>query len=125
MSAAHGVERGVGIPEMPSKTRTTPRRYTMARTLTPFHEVDRLFSDLTRTPASVGMPMDLYRDGDNFVAQVDLPGVDPASIDVDVEDRTLTVRAERTSATGAQVRTWLTRERPSGTSTRQLTLGSR
>lgn len=99
----------------------------MARTsFTPFQEVDRFFSDLTRTPASVGMPMDLYRDGDRFIAEIDLPGVDPASVDVDVEDRTLTVRAERKAASkGDSERSWLTRERPTGTFARQLTLGSR
>ena len=98
----------------------------MARSFTPFQEVDRFFSDLTRTPASVGMPMDLYRDGDRFVAEIDLPGVDPASVDVDVEDRTLTVRAERKPASAADAdRAWLTRERPTGTFARQLTLGSR
>ena len=97
----------------------------MARTLSPFHEVDRLFSDLTRTPASVGMPMDLYRDGDAFTAEIDLPGVDPSSIDVDVEDRTLTIRAERAATAADGERASLTRERPSGTFARQLTLGSR
>ena len=53
----------------------------MARMLSPFQEVDRFFSDMTRTPASVGMPMDLYRTGDNFYAEIDLPGVTrPASM---------------------------------------------
>lgn len=96
----------------------------MARMLSPFHEVDRFFSDMTRTPASVGMPMDLYRNGDSFYAEIDLPGVDPASIDVDVEDRTLTIRAER-AAEQQQERSWLTRERPTGAFARQLTLGGR
>ena len=97
----------------------------MARMLSPFQEVDRLFSDLSRTPASVGMPMDLFREGDSFVAEIDLPGVDPSSIDVDVEDRTLTIRAERAAAPVEGERSWLTRERPTGTFARQLTLGSR
>ena len=62
----------------------------------PFRDLDRwLTNGLVRTPASVGMPLDLYRKGESFVAHIDLPGVDPATIDVDVEDRTLTVRAER------------------------------
>ena len=30
----------------------------MARTLHPFQDMDRLLTDLTRTPAAVGMPMD-------------------------------------------------------------------
>ncbi|SHI32968.1 heat shock protein Hsp20 [Actinomyces denticolens] len=97
----------------------------MARTLNPFQDMDRLFTDLTRTPAAVGMPMDLFREGDTFYAEIDLPGVDPASVDVDVDDRTLTVRAERKATTGEDERSWLTRERPTGTFARQLTLGSR
>jgi HSP20 family protein len=94
----------------------------MARTLDPFREMDRWFSDVARTPASTAMPMDLYREGDAFVTRIDLPGVDPASIDVDVDDRTLTVRAERKGATSEGAK-WLVHERPSGTFARQLTLG--
>jgi len=94
----------------------------MARAFDPFTQVDRWFSDVARTPASAAMPMDLYRDGDVFVACVDLPGVDPASIDVDVDDRTLTVRAQR-NAEITDEQKWLVRERPVGTFARQLTLG--
>ena len=94
----------------------------MARAFDPFREMDRWFADAARTPTSTAMPMDLYRDGDVFVTRIDLPGVDPASIDVDVDDRTLTVRAERkVEMTDSQK--WLVRERPSGTFARQLTLG--
>jgi HSP20 family protein len=94
----------------------------MARTFDPFREMDRWFSDVARTPASAAMPMDLYRDGDVFVTRIDLPGVDPASIDVDVDDRTLTVRAQRKADTTEEQK-WLVRERPAGTFARQLTLG--
>ncbi|GAA2107140.1 Hsp20/alpha crystallin family protein [Brevibacterium salitolerans] len=91
----------------------------------PLRDLDRFFTDVTRTPNSLALPMDLYREGETFVARIDMAGVDPASIDVDVEDRTLTVRAERTaSAPGADVK-WLTRERATGTFARQLTLGNR
>ncbi len=87
-----------------------------------FRELDRLFSDALRAPASGAMPMDLYRAGESFVVTIDLPGVDPASIDVDVEDRTLTVRAERRFQP-PEAAQWLTRERPFGAVARQLTLG--
>ena len=86
-------------------------------------DLDRwLAGNMVRTPASVGMPLDLYRDGETFIARNDLPGVDPATIDVDVEDRTLTVRAERPAREAEGVQ-WLAHERPSGTFARQLTLG--
>ena len=86
---------------------------------------DRLFGEGLRAPSgSAGgvMPMDLYRSGESFVAHIDLPGVDPDSIDIDVEDRTLTVRAQR-SAPEAGDAQWLSRERPTGTFARQLSLG--
>ncbi|MBC9820679.1 Hsp20/alpha crystallin family protein [Terrabacter sp. MAHUQ-38] len=96
-------------------------------TFDPFRSLDRTFDrllgdSLRSTAGGAIMPMDLYRSGESFVAHIDLPGVDPGSIDIDVEDRTLTVRAERTAPEeeGAQ---WLSRERPTGTFARQLSLG--
>lgn len=91
-------------------------------TFDPFREMDRLLTAATRTSASMAMPLDLYRDGETFVARVDLPGVDPATVDVDIEERTLTIRAQRRTEPESQVQ-WLSHERPSGTFARQLTLG--
>ena len=70
------------------------------------------------TPALPGLPMDLYRSGDHYVLHIDLPGADPGSVDVNVEDRTLMIRAERTAHPEADPR-WLARERPSSTYVRQ------
>ena len=81
---------------------------------------DRLFNEGTRGTA---MPMDLYRSGDTFTVRMDLPGVDADSIDIDVDDRTLTVRAERHQDEHAEGATWVSRERMTGTYARQLTLG--
>ncbi|WP_454293408.1 Hsp20/alpha crystallin family protein [Salana multivorans] len=95
----------------------------MARTYDPFRELDRLMGQmLTTERASAQMPMDLYRAGDHYVLAMDLPGVDPASIDVNVEDRTLTIRAERATSAAGDVQ-WLAKERASGTYARQLTVG--
>ncbi|MDY2941828.1 MAG: Hsp20/alpha crystallin family protein [Varibaculum sp.] len=89
----------------------------------PFHDFDRFFNAAFRpTATGLGMPMDLYKDGDSFIATIDLPGVDPATIDINVEDRTLTVSAERKGVEGEGLQ-WLNHERPSGTFARQLTLG--
>lgn len=90
----------------------------------PFREIDRAFSQLLAgadRPATV--PMDAYRHGDSFVAHLDLPGVDPASIDISVEQNMLTISAERhwTPVEGDQV---LTTERLQGRFTRQLFLGN-
>lgn len=67
-------------------------------------------------------PLDLYRTDDTYVLSLDLPGVDAGSIDVGVDGRVLTVRAQRTapSIDGA---TWISRERSSGAYVRKLRLG--
>lgn len=89
----------------------------------PFRELDRLLGEGVRgATTSTSLPMDLYRDGDRFVGLIDMPGVDPASIDIDVEDRTLTVRAERRPTGGSDAK-WVMRERSAGTFARQLALG--
>jgi HSP20 family protein len=95
----------------------------------PLHEIDRLFGQVSRAAAAGArvMPMDLYRQGDGFVLKADLPGVNPDSIDIDVDDRTLTIRAERPAEeldTGQGNNTWLSRERTTGTFARQISLGS-
>ncbi|MGO1590321.1 MAG: Hsp20/alpha crystallin family protein [Ancrocorticia sp.] len=94
----------------------------MATTYDPFRELERLFNGNARVPGSTAMPMDLYRKGDTFIARVDLPGVNPDSIDIDIDERTLTVRAERPAESGEDIK-WLSRERPAGTFARQLNLG--
>jgi HSP20 family protein len=95
----------------------------MATYWDPFQEMDRLFSSFAgNARQSGGMPMDLFRTGDHYVLSMDLPGVDPGTIDVSVEDRTLTIRAERTQRSDGEAQ-WLVRERPAGTFARQLTVG--
>lgn len=89
----------------------------------PFREMDRLLSGAVQNARNAaGMPMDLFKSGDHYVLSADLPGVDPGTIDVSVEERTLTIRAERTprSDAGSQ---WLLHERPTGTFARQMTVG--
>lgn len=89
----------------------------------PFRELDRLserlWGSLTRP---VSLPMDAYRHGEAFVVKLDLPGIDPSSVEVSVEQNVLTVKAERTwtPAEGDEV---LVAERPQGSFSRQLFLG--
>jgi HSP20 family protein len=68
------------------------------------------------------MPMDLYRSGDHYVVHADLPGVDPGSIEVSVDNNTLTIKAERTGRTEESV-DWIASERFTGAYLRQLSLG--
>lgn len=87
----------------------------------PFREVDQLLNRTAEAGRWVGMPMDAYRRGDEFIVDLDLPGVDRDSIDVTVERNVLQVSAERRARHGDDD-LMLTTERPRGTVTRQLFL---
>ena len=98
----------------------------MANLFDPFRDLDRLAERMFTSAVDIGqamraMPIDLYRDGDHWTLVCDLPGVDPSSIDIDVDGRVLTIRAERPA--GPEGVEWLAQERVSGTFARQLTLG--
>ena len=89
----------------------------------PFRELDRLTQQVFGTAAHpAAMPMDAYRQGDNFYVCLDLPGISAESIDLTVEQNVLTVRAERVPfhADGAET---IVAERTYGTFTRQVFLG--
>ncbi|MGW2650074.1 Hsp20/alpha crystallin family protein [Streptomyces sp. NPDC001393] len=89
----------------------------------PFRDLDRLTQQMFGTLARpAAMPMDAYQSGDAFVAHFDLPGVDPDSVDLNVERNVLTVRAERSGPDAKEV-DLLVAERPHGVFSRQLFLG--
>ena len=91
----------------------------------PFRELDRLTQQVFGTPGTwsrpTAMPMDAYRDGDQFVVCFDLPGISPDAIELDVERNVLTVKAERRPI-GKDVEMQGS-ERPLGAFSRQLFLG--
>jgi HSP20 family protein len=68
------------------------------------------------------MPMDLCKIDDHYVLTADLPGVDPGSVDVNVDNGTLTISAHRT-ARSEDAAQWLANERFFGSYRRQLSLG--
>jgi HSP20 family protein len=68
------------------------------------------------------MPMDAYRRGEDFFVHLDVPGINPSSIEVSAERNVLVVKAQR-SWQRREGDEWLVAERPQGTYTRQLFLG--
>jgi HSP20 family protein len=90
----------------------------------PFRDIDRLTQQLTGAMRyqATPIPMDAYRRGGTVWVHFDLPGADPSSIDIQVEQNALTVRAERffEERDGDEV---LVRERHEGAFSRQLFLG--
>ncbi|MDQ4032968.1 MAG: Hsp20/alpha crystallin family protein, partial [Actinomycetota bacterium] len=90
----------------------------------PFRELDRLtqqvFGQTGTWSQPAVMPMEAYRQGEQFVVHFDLPGVDPESIDLNVERNVLTVKAQRQPTTDTEQVETLVAERPYGAFSRQL-----
>src|ERR1700753_3246593 len=72
----------------------------------PFRELDRFAQQVLGTASRPAvMPMDAWREGEEFVVEFDLPGIDADSLDIDPN------------------REMLATERPRGVFSRQLVLG--
>lgn len=88
----------------------------------PFRELDRFTQQVLGTAARpTAMPMDAWRQGDEFFVEFDLPGINADSLDIDIERNVVTVRAERPAVDPD--REMLAAERPRGVFSRQLVLG--
>lgn len=88
----------------------------------PFRDLDRLAQQVMGTAARPAvMPMDAWREGEEFFVEFDLPGINADSLDLDVERNVVTVRAERPGIDPG--REMLATERPRGVFSRQLVLG--
>ena len=90
----------------------------------PLVDLERIGSELFGPIArwSTAMPLDAFRHEDSWTVRVDLPGVDPSTVDLTVDRNVLRIEATRNwqPGEGDQV---LAIERPRGTFTRQLMLG--
>ncbi|WP_329112124.1 Hsp20/alpha crystallin family protein [Streptomyces sp. NBC_01353] len=91
----------------------------------PFRELDLLTQQLM-SPGTWSrpspMPMDAYREGDEYVVALDIPGVSADAIDIDVERNMLTVKAERRPVAKADDGQMELSERPLGVFSRQIML---
>ncbi|GAB3621878.1 HSP20 family small heat-shock protein [Glutamicibacter endophyticus] len=89
----------------------------------PFRDLDRLTQQVFGTMSRpTTMPLDAWRDGDEFFVELDLPGIDPDKLDIDVERNVLTIKAERACHIPDAVDA-VASERSWGVFSRQLVLG--
>lgn len=90
----------------------------------PLAEVERLFNRMERDwTGGIGIPMDAFTKDDAFHLRFDLPGVSADQIDLTSEKNTLTLTVSRPVEESDDV-VWTVRERPTGTHTRQVRLGT-
>lgn len=91
-------------------------------------DMNRLFSTFFEQPSGGGnmrrwVPaMDLAEHEDHFELTADLPGIEPDDVEIEVEDRVLTVRGERKHEQREEKAGMLRVERATGAFHRALTL---
>jgi HSP20 family protein len=94
------------------------------------NEMNRLFNTVFDTPAANGgttlrrwMPaMDLVETDDHFVLRADLPGLSEEDVNIEVEDRVLTISGERKAEHELSKEGYHRVERAFGSFSRALTL---
>lgn len=87
----------------------------MMRRFDPFFDFESANSVDTK------MPADLYREGDTYYLEIDIPGVSLEDIDIEVEKSTLTVSATRPRVRDEE-RTMIMKGRPHGSFVRRFFL---
>ena len=85
-----------------------------------FAGFERLFDDMGRSDN--GLPMDFYETDSALVLELAVPGVSASGVDVSVEGRQLTVRAELPVAPSEENRRYWLRSLPHGAYTRTIRL---
>jgi HSP20 family protein len=90
----------------------------------PFRDLDRFTQGLLGSEGRrlVALPVDAYRVGDEFVMELEVPGVDPSSVDLTVEKNVLTVKVDRQHTWPSDAEVFVS-ERAEGSVTRQFFLG--
>ncbi len=100
----------------------------------PWGEVDRLRREMDRLvgalsgdvgqAAAAGLypPLNVYEEGSSYVVTAEMPGVDPADLEINVEGRTLTIKGERKGPDIPEGARYHRRERGYGRFSRAVTL---
>ena len=96
----------------------------MTRFMDPFDEMDRMLSAMGGSWRGGRMPLDAFEKDGEYTLRFDLPGVAADDLDITVENKILTVKAQRSfeDTVGAN---WMLRERPTGIHSRTVRLGDR
>ena len=102
----------------------------------PFGEMLRMQRDMDRIFTRMGTPagaetvgpvawmpkIDVKSKGDDIVVRAEVPGIDPADVDIEVTDNVLTIRGERKFEEEKEDEGWLIRESSYGSFERSMVL---
>lgn len=88
-------------------------------------ELEQMLSTYEGSFSGVYPPMNVFDAGEEVVLKAELPGIDPAKLDVEVRDNTVTLKGERTADTPDGKVAFHRRERVDGQFRRVIRLPAR
>jgi HSP20 family protein len=86
------------------------------------NDIDRFFDDEMWSGGNFSPAMDIYQDGDNVMAKVSLPDIDPEKVDVSVENDVLTISGKTSSVQEAKEEDFYRKEIREGSFSRSVVL---
>ncbi len=103
------------------------RRNPVREMLTFRNALDRMFDDSFFAPfksgdlVDWGLPLDVMEKDDNFIVKASIPGINPADLEITLENDVLTLKGETKSETDEQTERYHLRERRVGRFGRAIT----
>jgi len=101
----------------------------------PFWDMERMFDEMSQVfggpfglrsvPAGAFPALNVYDAKDKLVVTAEIPGVDPAKVELTVQENSLTLAGERNGDAANESLRYYRKERPSGQFSRTITLSEK
>jgi HSP20 family protein len=88
----------------------------------PWGEIDRFFEDDFWRGTNFTPALDVYQDKDNVIVETSLPGIDPAKVDISIENDVLTISGSREEKKEVKREDYYRKEIREGSFTRSVIL---
>lgn len=89
-----------------------------------FEEFDRMFDDFHLLSKNIVPPVDVYEKDDNVIVEVQLPGVNPEKVNINVENGVLTIEGKSEKKTEVEDKNYYRKEIKYGAFLRSISLPS-
>lgn len=88
----------------------------------PFTDMDKFFEDMPLAGQGFVPALDVYQDADNFIVETPLPGIDPAEVNISVENDVLTIEGSSEKKSEVDEKNYYRKEIRSGSFHRAVAL---
>lgn len=84
---------------------------------------DRFFNTKEQAPSLMKLRVDLEDKGDHYELTADLPGFSKEDVEISINDKIMTIHAEKSESSESREKNYICRERRSGSFSRSFDIG--